>query len=147
MKIQLISVGKLDKAYAVIAKDFEKMIRWKLKIIEITYNQKLPEEQIKQFEAKLINKYLAPSDFNICLDVLGQKISSPELAKFFQANTSNNINIIIGGAFGLDESIITKANWLLSLSDMTLPHKFAKIIILEQIYRAQTIIDNHPYHK
>lgn len=147
MIIQLISVGKLSNSYALIAQDFEKMIRWKLKNMEVLYNQKLPLLQIKQFEAKLINKYIAPSDFNVCLDVLGEKISSHEFARFLQHSNSGKINFIIGGAFGLDQSIIDKAHKVISLSDMTLPHKLAKIILLEQIYRAQSIIDNHPYHK
>jgi len=59
----------------------------------------------------------------------------------------NNIDFIIGGAFGLDQSILNLANIKLCLSKMTMPHQMAKLILLEQIYRAQTILDGHPYHK
>ena len=58
-----------------------------------------------------------------------------------------DVDIIIGGAYGLDDSIIKSANITLSLSKMTLPHQLAKIILLEQIYRAQSILERHPYHK
>ena len=58
-----------------------------------------------------------------------------------------SIDFIIGGAFGLDGSILNLSNAKLCLSKMTLPHQMAKLMLLEQIYRAQTILDGHPYHK
>jgi 23S rRNA (pseudouridine1915-N3)-methyltransferase len=58
-----------------------------------------------------------------------------------------SIDFIIGGAFGLDESIVKTAHTKLCLSEMTFPHQLVKVMLLEQIYRAQTILDNHPYHK
>lgn len=58
-----------------------------------------------------------------------------------------SIDFIIGGAFGLDKSILNLSNAKLCLSKMTLPHQMAKLMLLEQIYRVQTILDGHPYHK
>jgi 23S rRNA (pseudouridine1915-N3)-methyltransferase len=58
-----------------------------------------------------------------------------------------DVDFIIGGAFGLDQSILNLANAKLCLSKMTLPHQMAKLMLVEQIYRARSIIDGHPYHK
>jgi 23S rRNA (pseudouridine1915-N3)-methyltransferase len=59
----------------------------------------------------------------------------------------SNIAFIIGGADGLDKKIIEKSNWVWSLSSLTLPHNLVKVILVEQIYRASTILNNHPYHR
>jgi 23S rRNA (pseudouridine1915-N3)-methyltransferase len=150
MNIHIISVGKLPKEFAAIASEYEKMIRWQLKSTEISYNQKLPPAQIKQFEAKLITKYLPLKSYKIILDVEGKQLSSEDFARLFQSGEFTNnrdLDFIIGGAFGLDESIKAMAGTRISFSKMTFSHKIAKIILLEQIYRAQTIIENHPYHK
>jgi 23S rRNA (pseudouridine1915-N3)-methyltransferase len=58
-----------------------------------------------------------------------------------------NVTFIIGGADGLDKKIIEKSNWVWSLSELTLPHNLVKVILVEQIYRASTILNNHPYHR
>jgi len=149
MQIHIISVGKLSDEFAGLAAKYIKMIRWKLKTTEINYAKKLPETQIRQFEATLIEKYLGNNSCKIVLDVLGKQISSEEFSQIF-ANSmmdSKDIDFIIGGAFGLEDSILKIASQKLSLSKMTFPHQMAKTILCEQIYRAQTIIDKHPYHK
>lgn len=149
LQIQIISIGKLNKDFFLIAENYQKIIKYCLKITEITHSKKLPITQIKQFEAKLINEYLVVKACKIVLDVIGGSFNSQQFTKLIETNLaqSKNIQFIIGGAFGLDKSIIDKADILLSLSSMTLPHQMAKIILLEQIYRSQTIIENHPYHK
>jgi 23S rRNA (pseudouridine1915-N3)-methyltransferase len=149
MQIHIISIGKLSGEFSDLAANYLKMTKWQVKNTEVIYSKKLPEGQIKQFEASLIQKYLDKSSYKIVLDVQGKKITSEKFASIFEAQMMNGLNIdfIIGGAFGLDQNILTLANFCLSLSDMTLPHQLAKIVLLEQIYRAQTIINNHPYHK
>ena len=79
----------------------------------------------------------------------GQQLNSQEFSCLFknQMMIGQNIDIIIGGAFGLDNSIIKNSSIKLSLSKMTLPHQLAKVVLLEQIYRSQTILAAHPYHK
>lgn len=144
-QIHLIAVGKLSKIFRQIAMEYEKMIKWQIKSTEISYSKKLPVEQVKQFEAKEISKYLAPKSYKIILDVTGKHLTSHEFADL--SNMGKNIDFVIGGAFGLDQTILAVADLRLSLSKMTFPHQLAKILLLEQIYRSQTILENHPYHK
>ncbi|MCC8484034.1 MAG: 23S rRNA (pseudouridine(1915)-N(3))-methyltransferase RlmH [Rickettsia endosymbiont of Labidopullus appendiculatus] len=148
-QIQIISVGKLNNYYQPIARDYQKLIKYNIKFIEICYSKKLPAEQIKQFEGKLINEFLEEKSCKIVLNIIGHSYNSHEFTESIANNlqSGKNIQFIIGGAFGLDKSILEQANINLSLSKMTMPHQMAKIILLEQIYRTQTIIENHPYHK
>lgn len=149
MKINIISIGKLSSDYKQLANHYSKTIKWKLKETELTYPKKLPETQIKSYEAKLIYEHIGTNSYKIILDVLGKSLQSEEFSLLFknQMMIGKDIDIIIGGAFGLDNSVIKSANITLSLSKMTLPHQLAKLILLEQIYRSQTILEEHPYHK
>jgi len=148
-QIHIMSVGKLNNDYQKIATDYQKLIKYAIKSTEITYSQKFPAQQIKQFEGKLISKFLEEKSCKIVLNITSQSYDSHEFTKLIDNNlqAGKNIQFIIGGAFGLDKSIINQSNIQLSLSKMTMPHQMVKIILLEQIYRAQTILENHPYHK
>lgn len=149
MKINIISVGKLSNEYKQVALHYSKMIGWKLREIELTHSKKLPEAQIKSYEAQLIYENISNNSYKIVLDIPGKQLESEKFSLIFQnmMMIGKDIDIIIGGAYGLDNSIIKNANITLSLSKMTLPHQLVKIILLEQIYRAQTILAKHPYHK
>jgi len=149
MIINIISVGKLSPGYRGLADHYCKMIKWKLKETELNYTKKLSEIQAKAYEAKLINNQIISNSYKIVLDVQGQQLNSQEFSCLFknQMMIGQNIDIIIGGAFGLDNSIIKNSSIKLSLSKMTLPHQLAKVVLLEQIYRSQTILAAHPYHK
>lgn len=143
--LHIISIGKLNKEFSLVSKEYQKMIKSVVKITEITYIQKLPENQIKQFEAKKIIENLNNKSYKVILDVTGNNINSHEFSNLVRMN--KNIDFIIGGSYGLDHTILDIADFKLSLSKMTFPHQIAKILLLEQIYRAQTILENHPYHK
>lgn len=149
MKIQIISVGKLSSEIVKISDQYQKMVNWQIRNNEIVYSKKLAPTQIKQYEAKLIQDKLTKGAYVIALDLSGKQYSSEEFSLIFskQMMTGNGIDFIIGGAFGLDQSILDLANTKLCLSKMTLPHQMDKLVLLEQIYRAQTILDGHPYHK
>ena len=120
---------------------------------EITYSKKIPANSIKKFEAELILKKIADISASntllVALDEHGNRLTSKEFSGVIEKAMmqSRSITFVIGGAFGLDQTIINKADSLLRLSDMTLPHQIAKLILLEQIYRAETIRNGHPYHK
>ncbi|MCC8417602.1 MAG: 23S rRNA (pseudouridine(1915)-N(3))-methyltransferase RlmH [Rickettsia endosymbiont of Bryobia graminum] len=148
-QIHIISIGKLNNNYKGLENHYQKLIKHNLKSTEISYAKKLPPEQIKQFEAKLIDQYLDKKSYKIVLNVLGKDYTSQEFTKLidFRLQLNQNIQFIIGGAFGLDKAIIDKANIQISLSKMTMTHQMTKILLLEQIYCAQTILENHPYHK
>jgi len=149
MKIQIISVGKIAGDQASIVKHYQKMISWQVQNTELAYSKKLSEKQIKQHEAKLISDKITKGAFVIVLDLSGKQMSSELFSDMFKSQmmSGKNIDFIIGGAFGLDDSILALANAKLCLSKMTFPHQIAKLLLFEQIYRAQTIINNHPYHK
>ena len=149
MKIQIISVGKIAGEQAAIVKHYQKMISWQVQNTELAYSRKLSEKQIKQHEAKLIQDKIVKGSYVVVLDLLGKQMSSEVFSDIFKSQMmyGRNIDFIIGGAFGLDESILLLADIKLCLSKMTFPHQIAKLLLFEQIYRAQTILDNHPYHK
>lgn len=149
MKIQIISVGKLSSEIAKISDQYQKMTNWQIKNSEIVYSKKLAPTQIKQYEAKLIENKLTKGAYIVALDLSGKQYSSKEFSAVFSRQMMEGVDIdfIIGGAFGLDQSILSLSSAKLCLSKMTLPHQMAKLMLLEQIYRAQTILDGHPYHK
>lgn len=149
MKIQIISVGKLSSEIAKISDQYQKMTNWQIKNSEIVYSKKLAPTQIKQYEAKLIQDKLVRGAYIVALDLSGKQYSSEEFSLIFsrQMMEGRDIDFIIGGAFGLDKSILNLSNVKICLSKMTLPHQMAKLMLIEQIYRAQTILEGHPYHK
>lgn len=88
--------------------------------------------------------------FTIVLDERGQSLDSLKFAKWVERLTIDNphgINFVLGGDVGLDDTLRQRADKLLSLSAMTLPHQLARIVLLEQLYRACTLMRNIPYHK
>ena len=149
MKIQIISIGKLSPEIEKLSSQYQKMTNWEIKNSEITYSKKLAPSQIKQYEAKLIEDKLTKNAYVIALDLSGKQYTSEEFSLIFShlMMDSRNVDFIIGGAFGLDKSILNLADKALCLAKMTLPHQLAKLLLVEQIYRGQSILNNHPYHK
>lgn len=125
------------------------MINWSVKEVELAHSKKNTPEEIKEDEAKSILAKLNTNAILVILDERGKQQTSKQLADYFSSCMMDNKNIdfVIGGAFGLHESLLKRANIKLSLSQMTFPHQLAKLLLIEQIYRAQTLLDNHPYHK
>jgi 23S rRNA (pseudouridine1915-N3)-methyltransferase len=155
MKIELWSVGKPHELYAKTGiEDFSKRINnyypasWH--IINPPKNAgSLSEANLKKAEATAILQQLDPSDYLVLLDERGQTFSSPKLASFMQqrANESTRkIVFLIGGAFGVDETVFTRANFCWSLSQLVFPHMLVRLILAEQVYRACTILRNEKYH-
>lgn len=149
MKIQIISVGKLSSEISLICAKYIKMIGWGLIQTELAHSKKSATHEIKVAEAIFIQSKLRPKAVVVSLDLSGKQLCSNKFSKFIekQMMDSKDIDFIIGGAYGIDESILNISNLKLSLSLLTFPHQLAKLLLLEQIYRAQTIIENHPYHK
>ena len=149
MKIQIVSIGKLSSEIGKLFTNYQKIIGWEIKNSEITYGRKLLPNQIKQYEARLIEGKLNKDSCIISLDLSGEQYSSENFSKIFSQlmMQGKNIDFIIGGAFGIDKSILNKSDKKLCLSKMTLPHQLAKLFLIEQIYRSQTILNGHPYHK
>lgn len=149
--IRLICIGRLS-SNAELAQLFDyyhKMLSPKLTVIELEVKKNLATTELKKHEAALIINKILPGQLNIILQEYGTEYSSQEFSKFMLNQTAKHktINFIIAGAYGFDDSIQQLANYSLSLSKMTFPHLFARILLIEQLYRAQTIQHNHPYHK
>ncbi len=103
----------------------------------------------RQQETEIMIKKMDSSEFNIFLDQKGEQQTSEDLAKCFEKQISFGIaraNFFIGGAYGIDKSILPSGIQILSLSEMTLTHQMVRLFLLEQIYRAFTIIRGEPYH-
>ena len=152
MKIEIISVGKFqNSSYQVIFSEYQKRLKnVEIKEIATKHSAKTPIDVVKKEEAIAIKKIIADRSFVICLDERGAQYDSCEFAKLVKTvaeDRGQNITFVIGGAFGLDFDLVKSADKVLSLGKMTLPHMMARIMLIEQIYRASTINSGHPYHK
>jgi 23S rRNA (pseudouridine1915-N3)-methyltransferase len=155
MKITFLMVGKTDKEYLnegieLYEKRIKRYIEFEIKTLKgIKYNKKLSFNEIKDLEAKQILNAIDPTDFLILLDEKGQTYNSSEFSIFLSKKINSglkNVICLIGGAYGFSESVYKRANELLSLSKMTFSHQIIRLIFLEQLYRAFTIIKGEPYH-
>ncbi len=109
----------------------------------------LPARRTAAEEAKELLAKKAPSEWLIALDERGELLTSPELAALLQKaqHQAKDVLFVIGGDEGLDPSVRTAATKTLSLSRMTLPHRLARVVLVEQLYRAFTLLKGEPYHK
>lgn len=104
-------------------------------------------DRARRDESTELLKRIAPQDYVILLDETGKNIDSPSLShKLEQLTIQNQIVFIIGGAYGVDERIKQRANFIWSLSGLVFPHMLVRLILIEQIYRAQEISKGGPYH-
>lgn len=109
----------------------------------------LPPDQYRNAEANLLLKQLIAGDTVVLLDEKGSQMRSRAFASWINNFTITGVKrlvFVIGGAYGVDQSLIERAVFRLSLSEMTLPHQLARLLFVEQLYRAFTILRNEPYH-
>ena len=159
MNITLIFLGKLKEKYLTdYSGEYEKRLSafCKFNITElepVKLSDKPSQKEIDAAllkETKMIEAKIPGGAYIICMCIEGKKIDSKALAKKIEdiGNAGcSHICFVIGSSFGLSESIKKKADFCLSMSDMTFPHKLARIMLLEQIYRAFSISNNGKYHK
>ena len=155
MKIECWAIGKPHESYvAEGVKDFTKRIgnyfpmEWQL------FNLKknsgcLNPGKLKEEEKHLILSALKPDDWLVALDEKGKSMNSRRLAEFIQDRGNESVKrliFLIGGAYGLDETILKKSKFIWSLSELTFPHQLVRLILAEQIYRACSIGRNEKYH-
>ena len=144
--INIICVGKIKEDYLKeLISDYTKRISkyHKINICE------LKEESNLELEAKNMSKIIKPNDYVIALCIEGTKLDSVSLSNLINEtfNHYGTIDFIIGESNGISPLIKSRANYLLSFSDMTFPHGLFRGILLEQIYRSFKIINNESYHK
>lgn len=155
MKISLIVIGKTDASYFVDAINEYKnrlvhYIPFEMEIIPDIKNVKnLRKEQQKEKEGELILKMLQPGDYLVLLDEHGKSFTSMEFATYLERKmhvVSKRLVFVIGGPYGFSEAVYKAASEKISLSKMTFSHQMIRLIFVEQIYRAMTILNNEPYH-
>ena len=155
MKIYFWSVGKAHEPYVkpgveIFTKRISHYYNVEWKIIPSTKNAaNLSRDELKKAESEIILNNLKPDDELIVLDEKGKQITSEQLAELIKvkANQSTkNLIFLIGGAYGIHDSILKRANFTWSLSQLVFPHQLVRLILAEHIYRACTIIRNEKYH-
>lgn len=155
MKIHLWSIGKNHEPYVKpgiqeftsrIARYYP--VQWN--IIPMPKNAGMMSEMdLKKKEGEIILDWLGKDDYLVALDERGKQMSSEELSSFIvkRSNESRkNLVFLIGGAYGLDEAVLKRADFAWSLSKLVFPHQLVRLILAEQIYRACTIGKNEKYH-
>ncbi|HBG09706.1 MAG: 23S rRNA (pseudouridine(1915)-N(3))-methyltransferase RlmH [Limnochordia bacterium] len=159
MHVQILAVGKLKERYLVqgIEEYGKRLGRYgRLEIAELkeeSFAEPLSEKEVQEIlrrEGERILDALKPRSHVVALDRGGRAMSSEELAEEFQRVAIGGISqltFVIGGSLGLDPRVLQRADLVLSFSKFTFPHQLMRLILLEQIYRAFTIVNGERYHK
>ena len=161
MQINVIAVGKLKEAFwrEACAEYSKRLTRYVgLKVLELDDRDPAKnggEQKARQLEAVDIERALSKStdkadSFMVCLDSRGTQMTSEQFADFIaerELDACKNLMFVIGGPTGIDEPLKQRANKLISFGKITLPHNLARVVLLEQIYRAYRINRGEPYHK
>tara|TARA_Y100000746_G_scaffold59833_1_gene48551 strand:+ start:350 stop:814 length:465 start_codon:yes stop_codon:yes gene_type:complete len=154
MNIKIISIGNKPNKWELegekhYIKQLPKNINVNYLHIRGQQHPNMSKKEILQKESDLILSKISEKDYIVSWDVRGKSFDSEEFSAFLSKCTQakKEIIFIIGGSFGLSEDILNKSNLILSASLLTFPHRLFRLILMEQIYRAYTIINKKPYHK
>ncbi len=151
MNIQIIAVGRLKKSPELaLIETYTKRCPWKITIKEVEEKRPLSGSERMAREGELLLSSIPESSTVIILDERGKNIRSTEFAseiRNLQDRGISNVSFVIGGADGLDQKVKDRANFAISFGAMTWPHMMVRAMLTEQIYRASTILQGHPYHK
>lgn len=150
MKLNLLYVSsQKNKSALFLENDLVKRIKSPMKIELKKIFCKTESnniEQQKNFESEKIKKFLNKNNFLFCFDKKGEKFSSEGFSNLLYEQTKD-IDFVIGGSFGISKKLLDSSNKLISFSDMEFSHDIFRFMAIEQIYRAQCIFNNHPYHQ
>ncbi len=152
MTIDIVSIAKKERStYDPLAKELTKMISRFAKVQDIELFNKdvtkahtISRNAAQQAYTKILEPYISKG-FTVSLHPDGKLIDSYEFSKLLDGKIA--IKFLIGGAYGFEDSLLKKSDAVISLGKLTMSHKIAKIVLLEQIYRGFSILSNHPYHK
>ena len=154
MNLSVISVGNKPNKWELEGiEHYLKQLKNNIKInfinIKGQQNPKRTIEEVIKIESDLILEKIPSASYLISWDIEGEKINSKELSMIFERSMQINANIffVIGGSFGISTNIKKRSDKVISASNFTFPHRLFRIILIEQIYRAISIINNKPYHK
>ena len=153
MEIKLIVVGKTKSSELVrLINEYVKRInfykKFKIIVVNSLKSKKNSEKEIKKIEGENVLKNVKKNELIFLLDENGKSFNSRKFADFLsnKFKTNKNIVFVVGGAHGFSNEIKHKSNEIISLSEMTFSHQIIRLFFTEQVYRALTIINNHPYH-
>jgi 23S rRNA (pseudouridine1915-N3)-methyltransferase len=154
MKITLLQLGKthfkfVDTGFDEFSKRLKHYCKFDSQLFELPTRLNTTDiSLIKKNEGDVLLKKIAPNDFVILLDENGKEYSSTAFADYLQKLSIHQAHVvfIIGGAYGFSEEVYARANAKVSLSQMTFSHQLIRLIFIEQLYRAFTIIKGEPYH-
>ena len=155
MKTTLLVVGRtVEKHYITAINDYiertKHFISFEMEVIpELKNTKNLSMDQQKEKEGELICKALQPGDVIVLLDEHGKDMRSVEFAAYMEkkmANVNRRLVFMIGGPYGFSEKVYQLAHEKISMSKMTFSHQMIRLIFVEQIYRAMTILNGGPYH-
>ena len=153
MKIMLVWTGKTkDPRLCQMVADYTQRIRHFLELSVLELRPAVghtPEQILEREESRLLEK-LNGKDFLVLVDPKGEELTSVELAEWvgeFREFSGKRLVFVLGGHYGVGARVKSKVHRSLSLSRLTLTHEMARVVLLEQIYRALTLIHHVPYHK
>jgi 23S rRNA (pseudouridine1915-N3)-methyltransferase len=155
MKVALWMIGKTDFKYLNAGMEiYEKRLKRylpfeKLVLPDVKTSKKSLPEKIKVEEGQLILSKLQPGDALVLLDERGRSFSSTDFAQYMEQQlyqSHRRLIFLIGGAYGFSDAVYARATLKISLSKMTFSHQMVRLIFLEQLYRAMSILNNEPYH-
>ncbi len=155
MKIKLLMIGKtVDSDLMKMIENYRKRLTHYVNFETVIFpdikNAKsLTAEQVKEKEAELLLSKLEQTDEVILLDERGKTFTSVQFSRFLEERllySAKNVTFVIGGAYGFSERVYERADSLFSLSAMTFSHQMIRLLFVEQLYRAMTIIKGEPYH-
>ncbi|HMC16911.1 MAG TPA: 23S rRNA (pseudouridine(1915)-N(3))-methyltransferase RlmH [Albitalea sp.] len=154
MKLLLLAVGQrqpawADTAYADFAKRFPPELKLELRAVKAEPRGSKTAEQLMAAEAARLEAAIPKSARRVVLDERGTRLTTLQLAERIKAwmNDGRDVALLVGGPDGLDASLKATADETLRLSDLTLPHAFVRVLLAEALYRAWTVMVNHPYHR
>ena len=157
MTIKIYAIGKIKDFYKSGCDEYLKRISGYSKIEVIELNESVSDKpfiseinKVKDIEGKRVLSLLKNNEYLIGLDLNKKQYSSEEFASFINQKLIDNgasISFVIGGSYGLSDELKKRVNTSICLSNMTLPHQLARLVLLEQIFRAFKIINNENYHK
>lgn len=153
MEIKLIVVGKTKSSELVrLINEYVKRInfykKFKIIVVNSLKSKKNSEKEIKKIEGENVLKSVKKNELIFLLDENGKSFNSRKFADFLsnKFKTNKSIVFVVGGAHGFSNEIKQRSNEIISLSEMTFSHQIIRLFFTEQLYRALTIINNHPYH-
>lgn len=150
MRVHIVAVGKVKRgAEADLVETYAGRLSWDLSIREVEEKKPLTGDKLKAREAELIRGALPAGAAVVALDERGRDLSSRDLAGKMEGwrDAGRDVAFVIGGADGLDPDFRKSADLVLSFGRLTWPHQMVRAMLAEQIYRCETILSGHPYHR